>query len=72
MGGGRILGYGTPMCGLGNRRKTIKLNDMDDKVGARLHWQTWAWSVIFDLGILFAFHLLCKITSSKFASCSRV
>ncbi len=42
MGGGRILGYGTPMCGLGNRRKTIKLNDMDDKVGARLHWQTWA------------------------------
>ncbi len=72
VGEGRIIGYGTPMCGLGNRRKANKLNDMDDKVGARLHWQTWAWSVIFDLGILFAFHLLCKITSSKFASSSKV
>jgi len=42
MGGSRILGYGTPMCGLGNHKKTTKLNDMDDKVGARLHLQTWA------------------------------
>jgi hypothetical protein len=30
------------MCGLGNRRKTTKVNDMDDKVVAILHWQTWA------------------------------
>jgi hypothetical protein len=37
MGERKILGYGTPMCGLGNCRKTTKLNDMDDKVGARLH-----------------------------------
>jgi len=28
--------------GLGNRRKATKLNDMDDKVGGRLHLQTWA------------------------------
>jgi len=42
MGGCRILGYGTPMCGLGSCRKATKLNDMDDKMGARLHWQTWA------------------------------
>jgi len=42
VGGGRILGYGTLVCGVGNCRKVAKLNDMDDKVGGRLHWQTWA------------------------------
>jgi len=42
VGGGSILSYGTPMCGLENCRKATKLNDMGDKVGGRLHWQTWA------------------------------